>query len=85
MGTSLLGPAVLLTAFIAICKVAMAVVLLEFLANLECLRTLYSYLADGWPKRRYRRWVLVLLAVVAVRKKGSICSLAGVFLLPYNG
>ena len=84
VGTSPLGPAVSLTAFTAICK-AMAVALLEFLANLECLRTLYSYLVDGWPKRRCRRWVLVLLAVVAVRKEGSIRSLAGVFLLPCNG
>ena len=71
-------------AFTAIYKVAMAVALLEFLANLECLRTLYSYLANRWPKRQYRRWVLVLLAVVAVRNEGSICFLAGVFLLPYN-
>ena len=84
VGTCLLGPAVLLTAFTAIYK-AMAVALLEFLANLECLRTLYSYLADGWPKRRCRRWILVLLAVAAVRKEGSIYSLTGVFLLPCNG
>ena len=55
------------TAFV---EIAMAVALLEFLANLECLRTIYSFLADGWPKRRYRRWILVLLAVAAVRKVG---------------
>ena len=84
VGTCLSGPAVSLTAFTAICK-AMAVALLEFLANLECLRTLYSYLVDGWPKQQYRRWILVLLAVAAVSEEGSICSLAGVFLLPYNG
>ena len=69
------------TAFV---KVAMAIALLEFLANLEYLRTLYSFLAEKWPKRRYKRWILVLLAVVAVRKVGSIYSLARVFLLPYN-
>ena len=84
VGTSLSGPAVSLTAFTAICK-AMAVALLEFLANLKCLRTLYSYLADGWPKRQCRRWILVLLAVAAVRREGSICSLTRVFLLPCNG
>ena len=28
---------------------------------------------------------MVLLAVAAVRKEGSMCSLARVFLLPYNG
>ena len=70
------------TAFV---KIAMAVALLEFLANLECLRTLYSFLANRWLKRRYRRWILVLLAVAAVSEEGSICSLAGVFLLLYNG
>ena len=85
VGTCPSGPAVLLMAFTAICKVAIAVALLEFLANLECLRTLYSYLADGWPKRRCRRWVLVLLAVAAVSEESSIYSLAGVFLLPCNG
>ena len=84
MGTSPSGPAVSLTAFTAIYK-AMAVALLEFLANLECLKTLYSYLVDGWPKRRCRRWILVLLAVAAVSEEGSICSLTGVFLLPCNG
>ena len=55
------------TAFV---EIAMAVALLEFLANLECLRTIYSFLADGWPKQRYRRWISVLLAVAAVCKVG---------------
>jgi hypothetical protein len=48
VGTSPLGLAVSLMAFI---KIAMAIALLEFLANPECLRTLYSFLANRWPKR----------------------------------
>ena len=84
VGTSLSGPAVSLTAFTAIYK-AIVVALLEFLANLECLKTLYSYLVNGWPKRQCRRWIMVLLAVAAVSEEGSICSLARVFLLPYSG
>ena len=35
-----------------------------------CLRTLYSFLANRWLKRRYRRWILVLLAVAVVHKVG---------------
>ena len=76
VGTCLSGLAVSLTAFTAICK-AIAVALLKFLAD-EVPTSV------GWPKRWCRRWISVLLAVVAVRKEGSICSLAGVFLLPYN-
>ena len=44
-----------------------------------------GFSADRWSKRQCRRWVLVLLAVAAVYKEGSIYSLTGVFLLLYNG
>src|SRR6266571_3470202 len=62
--------------------------LIAFLLTLlcpECSRTLYSFSADGWPKRQCRWWVLVLLVVAAVSEEGSIYSLAGVFLLLCNG
>ena len=58
--------------------------LLADVVMFRVFKNFIQLLADRWLKRRYRRWILVLLAVAAVRKEGSICSLTGVFILPCN-